>query len=331
MIFCDQLMALGFREAAKAGISFGKDDMKIPDAKAKLVDEETRRNLVGEYERQYADGLITRGEKYNKVVDAWSTCTDKVADAMMNRPAVQGSILKRGARNETNSVFMMAHSGARGSKNQMKQLAGMRGLMAKPSGEIIETPIVSNFKEGLTVLEYFNSTHGARKGLADTALKTANSGYLTRRLVDVAQDCIVAEDDCGTDKGILINAVMDGADVVVPISERLLGRTLAEDARRPSSGEVIYCSGTYVDEAIAQEIEAAGIDEIKARSPLTCETKQRRLRGLLRARPGPGHRGQSRRGRRRHRGPVDRRARHSADHAHLPYRRCGHRGRPVLH
>ncbi|NBC21295.1 MAG: DNA-directed RNA polymerase subunit beta' [Alphaproteobacteria bacterium] len=271
VIFCDQLMSLGFRESAKAGISFGKDDMKIPDAKANLVED--TRQLVSEYERQYADGLITRGEKYNKVVDAWSTCTDRVADAMMESAGTAAVDPETGRQDETNSVFMMAHSGARGSKNQMKQLAGMRGLMAKPSGEIIETPIVSNFKEGLTVLEYFNSTHGARKGLADTALKTANSGYLTRRLVDVAQDCIVAEDDCGTDRGILINAVMDGADVVVPISERLLGRTLAEDASDPSSGEVIYPSGTYVDEAIAQAIEAAGIDEIKARSPLTCETR----------------------------------------------------------
>ncbi|MEL7480931.1 MAG: DNA-directed RNA polymerase subunit beta', partial [Pseudomonadota bacterium] len=218
VIFCDKVMELGFREACKAGISFGKDDMVIPSAKAKLVEE--TRQLVSEYERQYADGLITRGEKYNKVVDAWSTCTDKVADAMMDAAGEVHQDEATGRAAETNSVFMMAHSGARGSKNQMKQLAGMRGLMAKPSGEIIETPIVSNFKEGLTVLEYFNSTHGARKGLADTALKTANSGYLTRRLVDVAQDCIVNEDDCGTDQGITLTPVMDGADVVVSLGER---------------------------------------------------------------------------------------------------------------
>ncbi len=270
VIFCDQLMALGFREAAKAGISFGKDDMVIPPAKAKLVQE--TRDRVAEYERQYAEGLITRGEKYNKVVDAWSTCTDKVADAMMDVAGEAQVDSETGRAKETNSVFMMAHSGARGSKNQMKQLAGMRGLMARPDGSIIETPIISNFKEGLTVQEYFNSTHGARKGLADTALKTANSGYLTRRLVDVAQDCIINEDDCGTDKGIQISAVMDGADIVVPLSERLLGRTLAEDAKS-GDGEVIYPTGTYVDETIALAIEEAGVDQIKARSPLTCETK----------------------------------------------------------
>jgi len=271
VIFCDKLMELGFREAAKAGISFGKDDMVIPDAKAKLV-EDTRKQ-VAEYERQYADGLITRGEKYNKVVDAWSTCTDKVADAMMEAAGTAEVDAETGRQMETNSVFMMAHSGARGSKNQMKQLAGMRGLMAKPSGEIIETPITSNFKEGLSVLEYFNSTHGARKGLADTALKTANSGYLTRRLVDVAQDCIITEEDCGTDQGIQISAVMDGADVVVPLSDRLLGRTLGEDVKHPVSGDLIAPAGTYVDEALAAAIEAAGVDEVKSRSPLTCETK----------------------------------------------------------
>ncbi|QYJ00861.1 DNA-directed RNA polymerase subunit beta' [Thalassovita mediterranea] len=271
VIFCDQVMALGFREACKAGISFGKDDMKIPAAKAKLV-EDTRAQ-VSEYERQYAEGLITRGEKYNKVVDAWSTCTDKVADAMMDAAGEAEINAETGRQEETNSVFMMAHSGARGSKNQMKQLAGMRGLMAKPSGEIIETPIVSNFKEGLTVLEYFNSTHGARKGLADTALKTANSGYLTRRLVDVAQDCIVNEDDCGTDKGIMLAPVMEGADVTVSISERILGRTTGWDVNDPKTGELICPANTYVDEALAATIEAAGVDEIKVRSPLTCETK----------------------------------------------------------
>ncbi len=271
VIFCDQLMSLGFREACKAGISFGKDDMVIPEEKRKLVED--TRALVTEYERQYADGLITRGEKYNKVVDAWSTCTDKVADAMMDSAGRAEIDEVTGRQRETNSVFMMAHSGARGSKNQMKQLAGMRGLMAKPSGEIIETPIVSNFKEGLTVLEYFNSTHGARKGLADTALKTANSGYLTRRLVDVAQDCIVSDDDCGTDKGISISAVMDGADVVVPLSDRILGRTVAQDVKNPVSGELIAPASTYIDEALASGIEAAGVDEVKVRSPLTCETK----------------------------------------------------------
>ncbi|RIJ15125.1 DNA-directed RNA polymerase subunit beta' [Henriciella mobilis] len=271
VIFCDKLMELGFREACKAGISFGKDDMKIPAAKAKLV-EDTRAQ-VSEYERQYAEGLITRGEKYNKVVDAWSTCTDKVADAMMDVAGEAEVDPETGRQRETNSVFMMAHSGARGSKNQMKQLAGMRGLMAKPSGEIIETPIVSNFKEGLTVLEYFNSTHGARKGLADTALKTANSGYLTRRLVDVAQDCIIVEDDCGTEQGIQLNAVMEGADVVVPLSERILGRTTGEDVKSPKTGDLICPANTYLDEALSLAVEEAGVDEVKVRSPLTCETK----------------------------------------------------------
>ncbi len=271
VIFADRLMALGFREAAKAGISFGKDDMKIPAAKVKLVEQ--TKEQVAEYERQYADGLITRGEKYNKVVDAWSTCTDKVADAMMDAAGEAETDKKTGRQEETNSVFMMAHSGARGSKNQMKQLAGMRGLMARPDGSIIETPIISNFKEGLTVQEYFNSTHGARKGLADTALKTANSGYLTRRLVDVAQDCIVTEDDCGTDQGIELFAVMEGADVVVSLSERILGRTTGEDVKAPKSDELIAPSNTYIDEALAKQIEEAGVDRIKVRSPLTCETK----------------------------------------------------------
>ena len=271
VIFCDQIMSLGFREAAKAGISFGKDDMVIPEAKKHLVD--ATREQVSEYERQYADGLITRGEKYNKVVDAWSTCTDKVADAMMEASGKNTVDPVSGREGETNSVFMMAHSGARGSKNQMKQLAGMRGLMAKPSGEIIETPIVSNFKEGLTVLEYFNSTHGARKGLADTALKTANSGYLTRRLVDVAQDSIITEDDCGTDRGITMRAVMDGAEVIVSLEDRILGRTVAEDVMRPGSGELIVPANTYLDEALAKAIDEAGVDKVLVRSVLTCDSK----------------------------------------------------------
>ena len=271
VLFCDSIMGLGFKEAARGGISFGKDDMVIPPAKENLVAE--TREQVSEYERQYADGLITRGEKYNKVVDAWSQCTDKVADAMMDVAAQPMVNPETGRQGETNSVYMMAHSGARGSKNQMKQLAGMRGLMAKPSGEIIETPIVSNFKEGLTVLEYFNSTHGARKGLADTALKTANSGYLTRRLVDVAQDSIINEDDCGTDKGITLRAVMDGADVVVSLGDRVLGRTCAEDIKHPSTGEIIAPANTYIEEDLAKQIDEVGVDGIKVRSVLTCETR----------------------------------------------------------
>ncbi|ANP46999.1 DNA-directed RNA polymerase subunit beta' [Candidatus Viadribacter manganicus] len=270
VIFADRIMQLGFKEAAKAGISFGMADMVVPKAKETLV-EETRKR-ASEYEQQYADGLITKGEKYNKVVDAWSKCTDKVADAMMEE-ASKPARLKDGRLGELNSVFMMAHSGARGSKNQMKQLAGMRGLMAKPSGEIIETPIISNFKEGLSVLEYFNSTHGARKGLADTALKTANSGYLTRRLVDVAQDCIITEEDCGTQDGIQMTAVIDGADIVVSLGTRILGRTAALPINDPGTGKQLVPAGGFLDEDTVQLIEKAGVQAVKVRSVLTCETR----------------------------------------------------------
>ncbi len=270
VIFCDQIMTLGFREAFKAGISFGKDDMVIPATKWTLVNE--TRDQVKEFEQQYMDGLITQGEKYNKVVDAWSKCSDVVADAMM----AEISAMKRdknGAEMEPNSVYMMAHSGARGSPAQMKQLGGMRGLMAKPSGEIIETPIVSNFKEGLTVLEYFNSTHGARKGLADTALKTANSGYLTRRLVDVAQDCIVKMEDCGTDRGITARAAINDGEVVASLSERILGRVAAEDVLDPATQDVLVRQGELIDERLADAVEAAGVQTFQMRSPLTCESE----------------------------------------------------------
>jgi DNA-directed RNA polymerase subunit beta' len=263
VIFCDRIMALGFGNACKAGISFGKDDLMIPEAKAGLVDEAQAK--VKEFEQQYLDGLITQGEKYNKVVDVWSQCTDRVADEMMK--VISGS---RGRH--VNAVYMMADSGARGSAAQIKQLAGMRGLMAKPSGEIIETPIISNFKEGLTVLEYFNSTHGARKGLADTALKTANSGYLTRRLVDVAQDAIIIEDDCGTQKGLKVGAVVDGGEVIASLGERILGRTAQEDIVDPLSGEVILKRGELIGEDKIDQIERAGIDEIFIRSALMCES-----------------------------------------------------------
>jgi DNA-directed RNA polymerase subunit beta' len=269
VIFADRMMQLGFREAAKAGISFGMADMVVPPAKEKLVEE--TRHRVAEYEKQYADGLITKGEKYNKVVDAWSKCTDRVADAMMDEASKPAK--DKGRTGELNSVFMMAHSGARGSKNQMKQLAGMRGLMAKPSGEIIETPIISNFKEGLSVLEYFNSTHGARKGLADTALKTANSGYLTRRLVDVAQDCIITEEDCGTQDGIMMTAVIDGADIVVSLGTRILGRTAATPVIDPGTGKQIAPGGAFIDEDMAALIEKSAVQGVKVRSVLTCETR----------------------------------------------------------
>ena len=270
VIFADRMMQLGFKEAARAGISFGMADMVVPKAKETLV-EDTRKR-ASEYEQQYADGLITKGEKYNKVVDAWSKCTDKVADAMMEEVSKPAK-LKDGRLGELNSVFMMAHSGARGSKNQMKQLAGMRGLMAKPSGEIIETPIISNFKEGLSVLEYFNSTHGARKGLADTALKTANSGYLTRRLVDVAQDCIITEEDCGTQEGIQMTAVIDGADIVVSLATRILGRTAALPINDPGTGKQLVPAGGFLDEDTVQMLEKAGVQAVKVRSVLTCETR----------------------------------------------------------
>ena len=271
VIFADRIMDLGFKEACKAGISFGKDDMVIPADKQKEV--EATRSLVRDYEQQYADGFITRGEKYNKVVDAWAKCTDKVADAMMKEISAKRIDKETGREMEINSIYMMSHSGARGSPAQMKQLAGMRGLMAKPSGEIIETPIISNFKEGLTVLEYFNSTHGARKGLADTALKTANSGYLTRRLVDVAQDSIIREEDCGTENGITIEAVIQGGETVVPLSQRILGRTALEDVVHPTTGDVLAEAGDEIDEPQAESIEGSGILHVRVRSVLTCDAK----------------------------------------------------------
>ncbi|WP_221792127.1 DNA-directed RNA polymerase subunit beta' [Aquisediminimonas sediminicola] len=270
VLFADAIMSLGFRHAFQAGISFGKDDMVIPAEKDALVDE--TRTLVKDFEQQYQDGLITQQEKYNKVIDAWSRCGDQVANAMMK--GIQA--VKKGPDGRElpiNAIYMMAHSGARGSQAQIKQLAGMRGLMAKPSGEIIETPIISNFKEGLTVLEYFNSTHGARKGLADTALKTANSGYLTRRLVDVSQDCTVIEEDCGTERALLMKAIVQGGATIASLGERILGRTTAEDIIDSKNGEIIIPVGTLLDEAMILEIEAIGTQSVKIRSPLVCETR----------------------------------------------------------
>ena len=269
VIFCDKIMGLGFKEACKAGISFGKDDMVVPETKERIVSE--TRSLAKEYEQQYLDGLITQGEKYNKVVDAWAKCTDKLAEEMMARiSAVRKD--DDGRDLPINSIYMMAHSGARGSPAQMKQLAAMRGLMAKPSGEIIESPIISNFKEGLTVLEYFNSTHGARKGLADTALKTANSGYLTRRLVDVAQDSIITSFDCGSSNGIRMRAIVDAGQVVASLAIRILGRFTAEDLLE-QDGAVIVKAGEMIQEWHIDRINAAGIQEVKIRSVLTCEAK----------------------------------------------------------
>ena len=270
VIFCDRIMALGFHHAFKAGISFGKDDMVVPSTKWKII--EKTRNDAKEFEQQYNDGLITQGEKYNKVVDAWSKATDQIADEMMKQISSVEKVDGGGRAAQVNSIYMMAHSGARGSPQQMRQLAGMRGLMAKPSGEIIESPIISNFKEGLSVLEYFNSTHGARKGLADTALKTANSGYLTRRLVDVAQDCIITLEDCGTSSGIKVRAIIDAGTVVASLESRILGRTAAEDVRDPSSHKVIVKKGTLLEEPQVEAIKAAGVQELRIRSVLTCET-----------------------------------------------------------
>ncbi len=265
VIFCDRLMSLGFGQACDAGISFGIADLTTPDLKEKYVSEAEAQ--VKTFEQQYLDGLITQGEKYNKVVDVWSRCSDFVADEMMKGI----STIREGE--PINSVWMMAHSGARGSAAQIKQLAGMRGLMAKPSGEIIETPIISSFKEGLNVLEYFNSTHGARKGLADTALKTANSGYLTRRLVDVAQDCIVNIEDCGTSNGLTVRAVMSGSEVVDSLYDRILGRIMAEDLVDIGTGEVIVAAGEMVTEEHADRIETTGPDQALIRSALLCEAE----------------------------------------------------------
>src|SRR5918997_394329 len=271
VLFADAIMGLGFRHAFKAGISFGKDDMVIPAAKEGLVEE--TRALVKDYEQQYQDGLITQQEKYNKVIDAWSRCGDRVAQEMMKEISAtpKGD---DGRERPVNSIYMMAHSGARGSQAQIKQLAGMRGLMAKPSGEIIETPIISNFKEGLTVLEYFNSTHGARKGLADTALKTANSGYLTRRLVDVSQDCVVVEDDCKTENNLEMRAIVQGGAVIASLGERILGRTPAEDIVDDKTGETLAKEGELIEESAALRIDEMGIQAVRIRSPLVCESER---------------------------------------------------------
>ena len=269
VIFCDKLKDLGFKHAFKAGISFGKDDLVIPENKQQLI-EETKK-LISNYENQYTEGLITRGEKYNKVVDAWSKCTDRVAAEMMKRISAT-EVTENGLK--INSVFMMADSGARGSAAQMKQLAGMRGLIAKPSGEIIESPITSNFKEGLTALEYFNSTHGARKGLADTALKTASSGYLTRRLCDVAQDLTITKIKCEKPGFIKLSEVLEGGNIMVSLSERSLGRVTAIDVKNPLTGEVIIKKSEMIDEAACDKIDAAGVKFLNVYSVMTCSSKE---------------------------------------------------------
>ncbi len=264
VLFADHIMQIGFKYAAVAGISFGKDDLIIPSDKNDLLN--TTQSKVQEYEDQYQDGLITQGEKYNKVVDAWSECTNRVADKMLD------VISNPSDDQPINSVYMMAHSGARGSAAQLKQLSGMRGLMAKPSGEIIENPIKSNFKEGLSVLEYFTSTHGARKGLADTALKTASSGYLTRRLVDVAQDAVIRELDCNTKKGVLVEEIVESGNITSPLTERILGRTPVDNIIDENQN-IIVNSGEIISEKHLDPISKLGLRSLKIRSVLTCETE----------------------------------------------------------
>ena len=274
VVFADQLMYTGFHYATRAGVSFGIDDIVIPEQKTRIVtaaDDE-----VKEIQDQYASGLVTNGERYNKVVDIWSRANDQVAKAMMEKLGSEEATDARGVRHKQksfNSIFMMADSGARGSAAQIRQLAGMRGLMAKPDGSIIETPITANFREGLNVLQYFISTHGARKGLADTALKTANSGYLTRRLVDVAQDLVVTEVDCGTSNGLAMSPLVEGGDVVEALGERVLGRVMSEDIVKPGGEEVLIAVGTLLDEPLVRLLETEGVDQIKVRSPITCQTR----------------------------------------------------------
>jgi DNA-directed RNA polymerase subunit beta' len=274
VIFADRLMYTGFHYATRAAVSFGIDDIVIPEQKPRIIANADRE--VKEIQDQYASGLVTNGERYNKVVDIWSRANDQVAKAMMEK---LGSDEVRDAKGATvrqksfNSIFMMADSGARGSAAQIRQLAGMRGLMAKPDGSIIETPITANFREGLNVLQYFISTHGARKGLADTALKTANSGYLTRRLVDVAQDLVVTEVDCGTPHGLTMTPLVEGGDVVEALGERVLGRVLADDVFKPGSEDVLIERGTLLDEQLVRYLEQEGVDQLKVRSPITCKTR----------------------------------------------------------
>jgi DNA-directed RNA polymerase subunit beta' len=274
VVFADQLMYTGFHYATRAGVSIGVDDMVVPQQKTKIL--ATAEKEVKEIQEQYSSGLVTNGERYNKVVDIWSRTNDQVAKAMMEKLGVDEVTDTKGNKvkqKSFNSIFMMADSGARGSAAQIRQLAGMRGLMAKPDGSIIETPITANFREGLNVLQYFISTHGARKGLADTALKTANSGYLTRRLVDVAQDLVVTEIDCGTVNGLSITPIVEGGDVVEGLGERVLGRVASEDVVAPTTGEMLVKAGVLIDEQLVKLLEKQGIDQVMVRSPITCETR----------------------------------------------------------
>ncbi|HZI40883.1 MAG TPA: DNA-directed RNA polymerase subunit beta', partial [Gemmatimonadaceae bacterium] len=274
VIFADQLMYTGFQYATRSAVSFGIDDIVIPEQKTKIVAAADKD--VKEIQDQYSSGLVTNGERYNKVVDIWSRANDQVAKAMMEKLGVEDAVDSYGKpqkQKSFNSIFMMADSGARGSAAQIRQLAGMRGLMAKPDGSIIETPITANFREGLNAQQYFISTHGARKGLADTALKTANSGYLTRRLVDVAQDLVVTEVDCGTSLGLTMMPLVEGGDVVEALGERVLGRTVVEDILKPGTENVLLPKGTLIDEKMVRMIEQEGVDVVQVRSPITCKTR----------------------------------------------------------
>ena len=274
VVFADKLLQNGFRLATRAGISIAIDDMLVPPQKAGIIERSEKE--VKEIEQQYVSGLVTSGERYNKVVDIWGKAGDEVSKVMMAQLSKQKVTDRHGKevdQESFNSIYMMADSGARGSAAQIRQVAGMRGLMAKPDGSIIETPITANFREGLNVLEYFISTHGARKGLADTALKTANSGYLTRRLVDVTQDLVVTEEDCGTANGSLMRAIVEGGEVIESLRERILGRTAAEDVLHPENRAVLVEAGVMLDEDLIEELEAAGVDEVKVRTALTCETR----------------------------------------------------------
>jgi len=274
VIFADNIMYMGFEYSTLSGVSIGVNDFVVPQEKTKIIDKATLE--VKDIEMQYASGLVTQGEKYNKVIDLWSKANDEVSKAMMDNLSQEKVIDREGKevkQESFNSMYMMADSGARGSAAQIRQLAGMRGLMAKPDGSIIEAPITANFREGLSVLQYFISTHGARKGLADTALKTANSGYLTRRLVDVAQDLVVSEVDCGTDKGLLMTPHIEGGDIIEPLGERALGRVIAQDVLSPATGEVLIAKGTFIDESWVKFIENNRIDELIVRSPITCSSR----------------------------------------------------------
>ena len=305
----DRIKSLGFQYATRSGLSVGLDDMVIPESKYKVVDEADKK--VIEVQKQYMDGAITNGERSNKVIQMWSAVTDQVADEMFS------NMKKADDEGAMNPIYIMADSGARGSKQQIRQLSGMRGLMAKPRGEVIETPITANFREGLTVLEYFISTHGARKGLADTALKTADSGYLTRRLVDVAQDVIVTEYDCGTLEGIYVGSIVESGEIIEPLRDRIIGRVSLERIK-DYDGNVVVEVNQPIDEEIASAIQGAGVEKVKIRSVLTCESRRGVCALCYGRNLGSGRMVELGETVRRHRRAVHRRTGHAAHHAHLP-------------